>query len=62
MEAKKGVCQLKDMDLGTQMEVSIDVLLDTVIAQINPKELDFYTPTKDWVIVEPVVDSEEETL
>ena len=38
---------------GTQVEVKIDELLDKVISQIDPKELDFYVPAKDWVVVEP---------
>lgn len=53
MEAKKGVCQLKDMELGTQVEVPIENLLQTVMGQIDPKELDFYTPTKDLIIMPP---------
>jgi hypothetical protein len=60
MEAKKGVCQLKDMLHGTQVEVKIQDLLDRVIAEIDPNELDFYVPAKDWVIVEPIVEAEGE--
>lgn len=55
MEARKGVCQLKDMLNGTQVEVKIEDLLDKVIQEVDPKELDFYTPTKDWIVVEPTV-------
>jgi histidyl-tRNA synthetase len=58
MEAKKGVCQLKDMQKGTQVEVKISELLDTVLSMVDPKELDFYVPGKDWVIVEPVIQEE----
>jgi histidyl-tRNA synthetase len=54
MEAKKGVCQLKDMLKGTQIEVKVSELLDTILTHIDPKELDFYVPAKDWVIVEPI--------
>jgi histidyl-tRNA synthetase len=54
MEAKKGVCQLKDMLKGTQIEVKVSELLDTILTHIDPKELDFYVPGKDWVIVEPI--------
>lgn len=61
MEAKKGVCQLKDMERGTQVEVKVSELLDKVLEQVDPKELDFYVPAKDWVIVEPTVSSEENT-
>ncbi len=45
---------------GTQVEVKIDELLDKVISQIDPKELDFYAPAKDWVVVEPVAVPSEE--
>jgi histidyl-tRNA synthetase len=55
MEAKKGICQLKDMVNGTQEEVSLSKLIETVVSRIDPKELDFYSPTRDFVIEEPVV-------
>jgi len=45
---------------GTQVEVKIADLLDTVLKQIDPKELDFYVPARDWVIIEPKVDTEVE--
>ena len=41
---------------GTQIEVKVTELLDAVLSHIDPKELDFYVPGKDWVIVEPVID------
>ena len=41
---------------GTQIEVKVSALLDEVLTHIDPKELDFYTPGKDWVIVEPIID------
>ena len=52
------MCQLKDMLKGTQVEVKISELLDKVLEQVDPNELDFYIPAKDWVIVEPVVTEE----
>ena len=55
MEAKKGICQLKDMQNGTQEELPLSKLLDRVVDNIDSKELDFYSPTKDFVIEEPVV-------
>ncbi len=58
MEAKKGICQLKDMLNGTQEELRLSDLLDRVVANIDAKELDFYSPTKDFVIEEPKTDSE----
>lgn len=53
MEAKKGICQLKDMQNGTQEEMKLSDLLDRVVANIDAKQLDFYSPTKDFVIEEP---------
>ena len=49
------MCQLKDMLKGTQIEVKVSELLDVILTHIDPKELDFYVPGKDWVIVEPIV-------
>lgn len=53
MEAKKGICQLKDMVRGTQEELPLHGLLDAIVSRIDCKELDFYSPTKDFVIEEP---------
>ncbi len=47
---------------GTQIEVKVAELLDAVLSHIDPKELDFYVPGKDWVIVEPVVDPLAEAI
>jgi histidyl-tRNA synthetase len=55
MEAKKGICQLKDMVNGTQEEMKLSNLLDRVVSNIDAKQLDFYSPMKDFVIEEPVV-------
>jgi hypothetical protein len=38
---------------GTQEEVPLSKLIDAVAAHIDPKELDFYSPTKDFVIEAP---------
>lgn len=62
MEAKKGVCLLKDMVAGTQEEVKLDELLNFIVSKIGPKALDFYSPSKDFVIEEPKVVPPEETL
>lgn len=53
MEARSGICQLKDMETGTQVEVKIENLLSHVIEKIWDENLDFYSPTKDFIIVEP---------
>jgi len=52
MEAKKGVCQLKDMVNGTQEEVPLDKLLEHLMTKIDMKSLDFYSPLKDFIIEE----------
>lgn len=50
MEAKKGVCQLRNMSDGTQKEVPISLLITETLSMIDPKELDFYSPTRDFVV------------
>ncbi|MBC7503464.1 histidine--tRNA ligase [Candidatus Gracilibacteria bacterium] len=52
MEAKKGICQLKDMDKGTQVEISLDQVLDTVIAEVGTDSLSFYHPSRDFIITD----------
>lgn len=59
MEAKKGICQLKDMDKGTQVEMSLDAVLDAVIAEIGQEALSFYHPSRDFIITEESVSIEE---
>lgn len=54
MEARKWVCQLKDMETGTQEEININELLDHVIEKVWIKSLDFYSPSKDFIIEEEV--------
>ncbi|MFO0763753.1 MAG: histidine--tRNA ligase [Candidatus Gracilibacteria bacterium] len=57
MEARNGICQLKNMELGTQREVKLDELVSLLISEVDKKELDFYSPMKDFVI-EEVIHSE----
>jgi histidyl-tRNA synthetase len=52
MEAKKWVCQLKDMDKGTQVEMPLDQVLDAVIAEVGTDALSFYHPSRDFIITE----------
>lgn len=52
MEAKKNVCQLKDMQKGTQIEISLDTVLSHIIGEIGEQALSFYHPSRDWVIEE----------
>ena len=55
MEAKMWVCQLKNMDAGTQEEVKLSNLLNVLVDKIGEENLDFYSPTKDFMIVEPKI-------
>jgi histidyl-tRNA synthetase len=52
MEAKRGICQLKDMDKGTQIEMPLDKVLDAVIAEVGTDALSFYHPSRDFIITE----------
>lgn len=49
MEARRGVCQLKNMEKGIQKEVKLDELLDHMVDVIGEKNLDFYDPTKELI-------------
>lgn len=59
MEAKKLVCQLKDMDKWTQVEIPLDKVLDAVIAEVGTEALSFYHPSRDFIITEWVEVDEE---
>lgn len=52
MEAKKQVCQLKDMEKGTQEEVPLSEVLEHVINHVESNSLSFYHPSRDWIIHE----------
>jgi histidyl-tRNA synthetase len=49
MEARRGVCQLKNMTKGTQIEVKLDELLDHMVTIVGEKNLDFYDPTRELI-------------
>jgi histidyl-tRNA synthetase len=49
MEARRGVCQLKNMEKGTQKEIKLDELLDHMVEIIGEKNLDFYNPAKELI-------------
>lgn len=59
MEAKRGICQLKDMDKGTQVEMPLDTVLDSIIAEIGTEALSFYHPSRDFIITENIMDEEK---
>jgi histidyl-tRNA synthetase len=50
MEAKKNICQLKDMDKWTQIEVPLAEVIDRIIAEVGTDALSFYHPSRDWII------------
>ena len=47
MEARRGVCQLKNMEKGVQQEIKISELLDHMVEIVGEKNLDFYDPKKE---------------
>lgn len=47
------------MDKGTQVEMSLDVVLDAVIAEIGQEALSFYHPSRDFIITDDAVSIEE---
>ncbi len=59
MEAKKWICQLKDMDKGTQVEMPLDTVLDSIIREIGTESLSFYHPSRDFIITEGSMTSED---
>ncbi len=59
MEAKKMICQLKDMDKGTQVEMPLGSVLDNIIKEIGTESLSFYHPSRDFIITESSMTSED---
>lgn len=59
MEAKNGVCQFKDMEAGTQEEVKLENLVSRVVDKVGVENLDFYSPTKDFIIEKKDLSNEE---
>ena len=43
------------MIAGTQEEVKLGKLLDVLVGKIGEENLDFYSPTKDFMIVDTVI-------
>lgn len=50
MEAKNWKCQVKDMEKWTQIEMKQDEVINYIIGKIGQAELDFYSPSKDFII------------
>ena len=59
MEAKKWICQLKDMDKWTQIEMSLDKVLDVVIGEVWEGALSFYHPSRDFIITEESITGDD---
>lgn len=55
MEARRGVCQLKDMATGIQKEVKLSELIQVMTDIVGEKNLDFYDPSKELLLTTPVV-------
>ena len=53
MEARRGVCQLKDMTTGTQKEVKLTDLISSMVDIVGEKNLDFYDPAKELLLTAP---------
>lgn len=62
MEAKKGICQLKDMDKGTQVEMPLDQVITAVIAAVGEDALSFYHPSRDFIITENPIEIIEDRV
>jgi histidyl-tRNA synthetase len=54
MEARRGVCQLKDMNTGIQKEVKLAELIQVMTDIVGEKNLDFYEPSKELLLTVPV--------
>lgn len=59
MEAKKWVCQLKDMDRWTQVEMSLDTVLNSIVTEVWSDSLSFYHPSKDFIITDTPMNDEK---
>ncbi len=59
MEAKKKVCQLKDMDRWTQIEVPLDQVIDRIIGEVWESALSFYHPSRDFIISDDSMTSDD---
>ena len=62
MEARRGVCQLKNMEKWSQDEVKIADLLEKMVTIVGEKNLDFYDSSKElfqwpvpWVVDEKIL-------
>jgi hypothetical protein len=47
------------MDKGTQVEMKLDQVLDAIVKEVGEGSLDFYHPSRDFIISDTVVTSED---
>lgn len=47
------------MDKGTQVEMKLDEALDAIIREVGPESLSFYHPSRDFIISDSVITSED---
>ena len=47
------------MDKGTQVEMPLDTVLDNIIKEIGTESLSFYHPSRDFIITENSMTSED---
>ena len=55
MEARRGVCQFKDMMTGTQKEVKLSHLIQVMTDIVGAENLDFYDPMEELLLTVPPV-------
>ncbi len=58
MEARRGVCQLKDMTTGIQKEVILTHLIQSMVDIVGEKHLDFYDPMSELFRAVPPIMTE----
>jgi hypothetical protein len=47
------------MDKGTQIEMTLDTVLDAIIAEVGTDSLSFYHPSKDFIITDVPMNDEK---
>lgn len=47
------------MDKGTQIEMKLDEVLDAIIGEVGTDALSFYHPSRDFIITDSIVTSED---
>jgi len=57
MEARRGVCQFKDMATGIQKEVKLSELIQVMTDIVGEENLDFYDPMKELLFTAPPVEA-----